>query len=137
MSRIESLRRDFMGGSTIQKSLPVTLANGSVITEFQTQCSVCDKDSPDEHFRGNTYLMHDNNTFVMNGVGFCQKCMTLWPVNVRIKAHGKSFKQEFLNNQGVWFTNYAQHDYKKTHFKYWLNLVRQRLNLLVNKIDRN
>jgi hypothetical protein len=116
--RLEQSRQDFENGKVIMGFYPITLANGFKVTEFTTQCNQCETEVQSDHFRGRVYTLNDKNTIVNQGVGFCERCVTIWPIEQRIKTHGKAIRAEWVHN-GQWVR--SLYEYEKTNIKYWVS----------------
>lgn len=116
--RLERSKVDFMNGTPIKHFYPIVLANGAIVEEFSTVCNRCDSEVPADHFRGKVYMLNNNNTIVNQGVGFCEKCQTIWPIVHRVKTHDKTFRCEWVNESGLWVQAIA--GYEKTNIKFWI-----------------
>lgn len=99
--KLEQMKKDFMQGNPIMNSYPIELANGSVIEELSTSCDDCGSVIPPEYLRGTVSIMNNNNTISNRAVGHCQKCLTLWVVEQRIKSDGSYYRVEFIQD-GKW-----------------------------------
>jgi hypothetical protein len=105
--KLEKMRLDYSASQSIASFYPIKIKDGSTLEEFCTQCSDCNANIPDEHFRGMVSIFNNGNTIVNRGVGFCKDCMTLWRVDQRTKYYKGSILMEFIKD-GQWVVAYAR-----------------------------
>jgi hypothetical protein len=100
MSKLAMMKERFIKEPTFHSQLPFTFGNGFLVEDIMGECKQCGETICGDFARGNLNTAY-TNTIVFDGHCLCQKCLTIFPVNGRIKEHKTNAKFEYIH-KGRW-----------------------------------